>query len=738
MIDRFFVCIGTNGRMSVPSNRDHHYRNLRDRYINCTYVDGNLELTWLQDENLDLSFLNNIREVTGYVLISHVDVKRVVLPRLSDHQGANPFQVVCSRRKLCLPHILQGSVSLFNNYNLCHVRSINWTEIMSDPSAKYFYTYNFTQPQRTCHCHESCERGCWGEGTENCQHFSKITCSPQCHDGRCYGTGPRDCCHLFCAVCAYCHEECEGGCYGSDSSHCVRCKNVKDGPYCVATCPSSKYNNNGECEDCHANCIEGCKGPDNNVGEHGCNSCKKALVNDKNDVEYCLQENEQCPYGYFSEWVVHKPSGLLKSMAGNTVCRKCHPRCKNCTAYGVHISVCHECVRYRREENCEEKCPKDHYANEDRHECLKCSSECSDGCHGPLSSDCNACRNYRIYLKGKPSVNNTNFNCTATCPPDYPYKLFREDFSDPYCAKDQLTSLAFSHSTESPQNRQNMQREKKFAHCDSANTSSPSQRGRHSSGGSRFCQDQLRILDSEMGDDDCFEPEGTSQHSSVNRIGGVGGFYDDNTSKLSSRYGWVGDMRLDLPLDEDDYLMPSPQTPGLPTVGPSHHQQQYMELMTETDGKPRHGNRHRDNYYPNGCVNGPSTTSNWVGMDNPEYHLMNNGRARTHPHFQARAHDNHMYTGGARIHVPNQQQHTVGVPVLNPNRFQTCSTSSSGSSSNGGGSHHSHTSHPTQLPPLSQGYPSPTTPQGPEDTPHEYYNEIPNMPPCTPRSETTV
>ena len=25
------VCIGTNGRMSVPSNREHHYRNLRDR-----------------------------------------------------------------------------------------------------------------------------------------------------------------------------------------------------------------------------------------------------------------------------------------------------------------------------------------------------------------------------------------------------------------------------------------------------------------------------------------------------------------------------------------------------------------------------------------------------------------------------------------------------------------------------------------------------------------------------------
>lgn len=75
------VCIGTHGRMSVPSNRDHHYRNLRDRFTNCTYVDGNLELTWLQDPKLDLSFVQHIREVTGYVLISHVDIQNIVLPK---------------------------------------------------------------------------------------------------------------------------------------------------------------------------------------------------------------------------------------------------------------------------------------------------------------------------------------------------------------------------------------------------------------------------------------------------------------------------------------------------------------------------------------------------------------------------------------------------------------------------------------------------------------------------------
>jgi len=78
--------------MSVPSNRSHHYRNLKDRYSNCTYVEGNLELTWLQEE-FDLSFLEHIREVTGYVLISHVDVRRIVLPNLQVIRGRTLFRL---------------------------------------------------------------------------------------------------------------------------------------------------------------------------------------------------------------------------------------------------------------------------------------------------------------------------------------------------------------------------------------------------------------------------------------------------------------------------------------------------------------------------------------------------------------------------------------------------------------------------------------------------------------------
>lgn len=77
-------------------------------------------------------------------------------------------------------------------------------------------------------CHSSCEAGCWGEGKHNCQKFSKINCSPQCTQGRCFGIEPRECCHLFCA----------GGCTGPTQKDCLACKNsYDDDDACKQECP---------------------------------------------------------------------------------------------------------------------------------------------------------------------------------------------------------------------------------------------------------------------------------------------------------------------------------------------------------------------------------------------------------------------------------------------------------------------------------------------------------------------
>lgn len=155
----------------MPSNREFHYKNLRDRYTNCTYVDGNLEITWIQNNTYDLSFLQHIREVTvgsfpfsfvfssqisfstqGYVLISHVDTQHVKLPRLQIIRGRNLFKLNVWKDEFglfvsfsqmltlelpALRDILNGSVGMFNNYNLCHVRTIEWDEIISGENSVF-------------------------------------------------------------------------------------------------------------------------------------------------------------------------------------------------------------------------------------------------------------------------------------------------------------------------------------------------------------------------------------------------------------------------------------------------------------------------------------------------------------------------------------------------------------------------------------------------------------------------
>ncbi|KAL2718533.1 epidermal growth factor receptor isoform X1 [Vespula squamosa] len=144
---------------------------------------------------------------------------------------------MCQMHNLEMPalrDILNGSVGMYNNYNLCHIKTINWEEIITGQGGKYLYVYNFTSPERVCpECDKSCEQGCWGEGPENCQRYSKTNCSPQCWQGRCFGPNPRECCHLFCA----------GGCTGPKQSDCLACKNFFDDGVCTQECPPmQKYN----------------------------------------------------------------------------------------------------------------------------------------------------------------------------------------------------------------------------------------------------------------------------------------------------------------------------------------------------------------------------------------------------------------------------------------------------------------------------------------------------------------
>ena len=56
-----------------------------------------------------------------------------------------------------IPDILEGNVGILNNYNLCHIKSINWKEIITGHDARDHYVYKFKERERDCTpCHESC------------------------------------------------------------------------------------------------------------------------------------------------------------------------------------------------------------------------------------------------------------------------------------------------------------------------------------------------------------------------------------------------------------------------------------------------------------------------------------------------------------------------------------------------------------------------------------------------------
>ena len=82
----------------------------------------------------------------------------------------------------------------------------------------------------------------------------------------------------------------------------MRCKNERDGPYCVSECPISKYPDDaGICQDCHDNCEHfGCTGPLNSVGYGACNACALAVYDRNDNVTTCLPSESECEEGYFT------------------------------------------------------------------------------------------------------------------------------------------------------------------------------------------------------------------------------------------------------------------------------------------------------------------------------------------------------------------------------------------------------------------------------------------------------
>uniref|UniRef100_A0A7N6F9P8 Receptor protein-tyrosine kinase n=1 Tax=Anabas testudineus TaxID=64144 RepID=A0A7N6F9P8_ANATE len=235
------VCYGTQNILSVTGNSENQYNLMKQRYSGCEIVMGNLEIT-MMEYNRDFSFLQSIREVTGYILIAVNEFSRLPLDQLRVIRGNTLYEdkyalaVMVNYQKdgqhglqeLGLTHlteILEGGVKIIQNKYLSYAPQVNWLDIVKDGTPHILFEGN--GPEKPCN--KACgDMPCWGPGNDSCQILTKTVCAPQCNS-RCFGRNPSECCH----------NECAGGCTGPLDTDCFACRNFNNSGSCVSVCPQA-------------------------------------------------------------------------------------------------------------------------------------------------------------------------------------------------------------------------------------------------------------------------------------------------------------------------------------------------------------------------------------------------------------------------------------------------------------------------------------------------------------------
>uniref|UniRef100_A0AAZ3P6C3 Receptor protein-tyrosine kinase n=1 Tax=Oncorhynchus tshawytscha TaxID=74940 RepID=A0AAZ3P6C3_ONCTS len=207
------VCPGTQNGLSSTGSQENQYNLIKDRYTGCEIIMGNLEITQIEAD-WDFSFLGTIREVTGYILIAMNHFRRLPLEQLRVIRGNSLYDRGFAL-SVFLNYPKQGSNGL-QHLGLTHLTG-------EERRGRKGWRRAGGRP-----CHPSCGENCWGPDEVHCQILTKTVCAPQCN-GRCFGTSPRDCCHI----------ECAGGCSGPQDMDCFACGHFNDSRSCVPQCPQT-------------------------------------------------------------------------------------------------------------------------------------------------------------------------------------------------------------------------------------------------------------------------------------------------------------------------------------------------------------------------------------------------------------------------------------------------------------------------------------------------------------------
>ncbi|XP_072524184.1 receptor tyrosine-protein kinase erbB-2 isoform X2 [Salminus brasiliensis] len=293
------VCLGTDMKLALPSSLENHYEMLRLLYTGCQVVHGNLEITHLQGTP-DLSFLQGIVEVQGYVLIARVSVPVIPLKNLRIIRGSQLYNSSYALAAVENSGVKELQLSsLTGNPQLCYPQNINWKDIVGEQQDDS----KLIRVQRAVPycppCPAACgSRGCWGHSAEDCQTLTHILCASGCT--RCKGPNASDCCHVQCA----------SGCSGPKDSDCLACRHFNDSGTCKDRCPppsiydsmiyQSKPNPNKKFS-FGATCVKQC--PHNYLAmEMACTMvCPKAnqevitVLPDRRETQKCETCEGECP-----------------------------------------------------------------------------------------------------------------------------------------------------------------------------------------------------------------------------------------------------------------------------------------------------------------------------------------------------------------------------------------------------------------------------------------------------------
>lgn len=256
------ICKSTQNHRDI-ADPENYYGKLRENFDhNCTYIIGNLVIAHIEDE--DISFLNSIEEISGYLFVFANQVESISLNNLKVIRGENPWVLKGQKFALVIGNnmakdnmmnyflmpalqvILRYDVLLHHNPGLCYIRQkINWDSLVGETQQVLI----LDNDNQTCStneagvaelsCHPSCQwyadkQYCWGNSnsscqkTNNCRRKNCSILSNKCYINNILKT--EECCH----------DECAGGCTGPLRTECMACKNFNNNGTCVEYCPRQR------------------------------------------------------------------------------------------------------------------------------------------------------------------------------------------------------------------------------------------------------------------------------------------------------------------------------------------------------------------------------------------------------------------------------------------------------------------------------------------------------------------